>query len=480
MKIIKRIYHTFADFFFSSCAFFKLSGSIKEGTLTSPSRLIKEFRNWGYYDDRSVTQPRILMAAGHGYGNVGDEAQCGACVSRWRAVAPDCKITLFSPNPSYTSALHGERAEWAPRVAWFRSNTDGPYFGRWLLFRPFFFFLRLRLELSCRFFRANIPFSLLHQREQHILQLIKEHDILHISGGGFLTGKTRSRLWENCLLMRMCQLLNKPYMLTGHNIGVFQDTSDRKIAKMGLSGATLIGLRDRGISEAEIAEFGITGEHVQSTCDDALLCGRLDGDAVKVYLNNSGMDSDRPWVAVQFHHWGQQGADREKIEQRYAEICDKIVAEHGLQVVFVAMTPSDVAPEERLLSLMKEPAVLAPYSPDYKVVRGIIADARFIFTMKHHPIVFAQGEGVPIVGVSLDDYYYHKNKGALDNTGHGDFLIDADGFYTDLPEKTIDRAIRERVQISNQMLSWVNEMAVIELQSYRDIVSSMGGHDSLV
>jgi len=472
MNIIRQLYRAFLGYFSSFCAFFKLTGSVQDEILSSTKKSIEQFKSWGFYDE-SATRPSILMAAGHGYGNVGDEAQCGACVSRWRRVAPGCQITLFSPNPAYTRALHNERAEWAPRVAWFRSNTNGFYFGQWSFFRPFFFLLRLRLELSCRFFRANIPFSLLHHREQTILQLIKEHDVIHISGGGFLTGKTRSRLWENCLLMRMCQLLNKPYMLTGHNIGVFQDASDRTIAKMGLSGAAMIGLRDRGISEAEISELGIAGDHVRSTCDDALLCDRLDSDAVKAYLNITGLDSDQPSVAVQFHNWGQEAAERQKIEQRFAEICDKIVTEHGLQIVFIAMTPSDVEPEQRVLSLMKETAVFAPYSPDYKVVRGIIAGSRMVLTLKHHPIVFAQGEGVPIVAVALDDYYYLKNKGALDNTGHGNYLISVDKFYTDSTETMIDQAIRERVEIRKKMLSWVHEMAAIELKPYRNALSDL-------
>jgi polysaccharide pyruvyl transferase WcaK-like protein len=470
--MIKRVLK-FPSAGFSACvAFFSSKQEAKERALLTPDARIEEFRQWGFYSEKFSGQPRVLMAAGHGYGNVGDEAQCGACIGRWRKVAPNCRITLFSPNPAYTEALHGERAVWAPRVAWFLANTSGPYFQEGRSFVPFFNLLRMRLSLSCRFARAGIPLSFLLPREAQVLQLLQEHDILHISGGGFLTGKTRSRLWENCLLMRMCQLLNKPYMLTGHNIGVFQDDADRKIAKMGLSQARLVGLRDRGISEAEIAELGIRGAHVRSTCDDALLCHRLEEDEVKSYLTDAGLDADKPWVAVQFHHWGQKEGEREKIEKRYAEICDKIVAEHGLQVVLIAMTPSDVVPEERLLALMKEPAVLAPYSPDYKVVRGIIADARMIFTMKHHPIVFAQGEGVPIVGVSLDDYYYHKNKGALDNTGHGDYLVSAEGFYTDLPEQLISRVLQDRGKIRTEMLSWVETMKEIELRDYQDVIDS--------
>jgi polysaccharide pyruvyl transferase WcaK-like protein len=468
--MIQRIFKILKNSISSCVRVFHCNKESKEAALVPSGSLAAGFREWGFYSEQFGGKPRILMAAGHGYGNVGDEAQCGACINRWKRVAPNCGITLLSPNPAYTEALHGERAEWAPRVAWFRANTKGPYFNSGWWFRCFFTLLRLRLSISCRFVRAGIPFSFLLPREAHILQLIQEHDILHISGGGFLTGKTRSRLWENCLLMRMCQLLNKPYMLTGHNIGVFQDEADRKIARIGLRGARLIGLRDRGISERELAEIGIIGEHVRSTCDDALLCDRMDADGVKAYLSKAGLNAEKAWVAVQFHYWGQAEEGREEIEQRYAEICDKIVAEHGLQVVLIAMTPSDVEPEKKILSLMQAPAVFAPYSPDYKVVRGIIADAEFVFTMKHHPIVFAQGEGVPVVSVSLDDYYYHKNKGALDNTGHGDFLVNGDEFYSDLPEQLISRVIDQKNKIRNEMSAWCETMKEIELRDYRDAV----------
>jgi polysaccharide pyruvyl transferase WcaK-like protein len=450
-------------------AIFRLKGERTETALISKEAMVADFREWGFYSERYSGRPRILMAAGHGYGNVGDEAQCGACISRWRRVAPNCRITLFSPNPAYTEALHGERAEWAPRVAWFRANTSGPYFARDIVFRLAYYLVSFRVLLSCRFIRAGIPFTLLRPRESKIIQLLIEHDILHISGGGFLTGKTRSRLWENCLLMRICQMLNKPYILTGHNIGVFQDRADRRLAYKGLSGARLIELRDRGISEKELEGIGIAGEHVRSTCDDALLCDRAAQNVVKDAIKDAGLDPEKPWVAVQFHYWGQPMEDREKIAKRYAELCDHIVEQHGLQIALIAMTPSDVEPELAILELMEKKGALVPYSPDYRLVRGVIADAEFVFTMKHHPIVFAQGEGVPVVGVSLDDYYYHKNKGALDNTGDGGFLSHANEFYTETPERHISEVMGKRVEIRNRMLSWVNQMRANELSSYEDV-----------
>ena len=432
-----------------------------------------KFRSWGFYDEDSADRPKVLISSGFGYGNVGDEAQVGACASRWLRACPSASVTLLSPNPAYTAALHHHRVEWAPRVAWFRANTVGPYFDD-PRFAGFWKRLRVRLEITARCVRGDLPFSLCTPREARILQLIQEHDIIHISGGGFLTGKTRSRLWDNCLLMRMCQILNKPYFLTGHNIGVFQDGEDRKVAVMGLAKALSIGLRDKGISEAELAGIGIKGSHVSSTCDDAMFCDRLDRDTIAALLAGQGVDTSKPWVAVNFHHWGQKAEERGGIEDRFADVCDRIVSQHGLQVVLISMTPGDVEPEANILRKMKQPAVQFPYSPDYRVVRGIIADSSLVFTMKHHPIVFAQGECVPVVSVALDPYYLHKNKGALDNTGDGRYLADSGDFSNDNVISMIDHALLNDHEIRLRMKQWVDKMRGIELAPYRSVLDQLG------
>jgi len=84
-----------------------------ERILITPEGFMADARKWHFYKESFSGQPRVLMASGHGYGNLGDEAQCGACIDRWRRVAPDCRLTVFSPNPAYTEAVHHERCEWA-------------------------------------------------------------------------------------------------------------------------------------------------------------------------------------------------------------------------------------------------------------------------------------------------------------------------------------------------------------------------------
>lgn len=441
--------------------------------LSSRPQLIEQFQNWGQLSEHWSGSPRILFAAGHGYGNVGDEAQCGACITRWKKVRPDCKITLFTPNPAFTHALHDEHCEWAPRVGWFGANRGGPYFASDRSFRRSFFLISQRILLSARMLRRGIPLMFCHPREARVLSVIQNHDLLHISGGGFLTGKTRSRLWENCLLMKVCQILGVPYMLTGQTIGVFNTSSDRRLAKAALSKAMFIGLRDRGLSAKDLDSIGISGDHVQSICDDALLCDSQPKVQVEKTIQQAGANPGQPWVAINFHHWGQDKEKIPKIEARFAAICDELTKKHGRQLIFIPMTPSDVQAQESVIKKMTEPAFLMPYNPDYRVVRGVITFSDLVLTFKHHPIVFAQGENTPIVGIALDKYYEHKNKGALANTGHEDLLVDREGFYGDQVDQLVSRVIRDKIEIEGQLAKWTGEMRKIELQPYLDAISQI-------
>lgn len=451
----------------------RLPPEARDQHLLLQDKQISSLREWGVLDEVTEHPPKVLLASGFGYGNVGDEAQLGACIRRWKRAAPEVQITLLSPNPPYTRALHGQRVEWATRIAWFRSNTTGPYWDE-RRFPAVFRRLHWRMEVSARLFRGEVPLMTCLPREARVLQLLQEHDILHISGGGFLTGKTRSRLWDNCLLMRMCKLLGKPYFLTGHTIGIFRDRADRRIARLGLRDAKLIGLRDRGISERALAEIGIVGSHIESTCDDALFCDRINPDEVRARLADAGVPSGRSWVAVNAHYWGQDTEERDRIASRCAVICDEIQRRHGYHVVFIAMTPSDVEPENDVAAKMSGPSACLSYSSDYRVVRGVIADAALVFTMKHHPIVFAQGEGVPVVSVAFDDYYLHKNKGALANTGDDEFLADREAFFGGHVLNQIEKAVSESQEIRQRMSRWTDAMRKIELRPYRQALGWLG------
>jgi polysaccharide pyruvyl transferase WcaK-like protein len=389
------------------------------------------FESWGALRSKSEQPIRVLLTAGMGYGNVGDEAQMAASVGRWKRLQPSADLCVLSPNPDYTQAILEVPSDWAPRVVWFKSNTLGSYFKGGLHFKLWFFWVWFRQTFSARCLQAGIPLSLCNVGEFNLLNRIINADVLHISGGGFLTGMTKSRLWENGLLMRLCQIVGTPYVLTGQTLGVFKSSTDRWIAKKALEKADYIYLRDRGISEAELKAIGIEGKHVKSTFDDAVFFESLDDEATMSLLRKNGIDPTKPYAVANFHYWGQDANARERSTKRFAELADVLASRHGLQVLYVPMTPSDEPAEDAAIACMNEPAQRLDYHFDYREARAVYRMAQMVFTMKHHPIIFGYGEGIPVLSVALDDYYYHKNKGAMDNCDQGHYCLTAERFYSE-------------------------------------------------
>jgi len=380
---------------------------------------------WGIpaksHDNRSL---RILITGGYGYQNVGDEAQLGANISRWKKLVPGCEIRVFSPDTTYTEKHHRVTSIRAPRIIWFKADQNTDYATSNRRFQRRFFNIKLRMVMSAHLMRMGLPALFCKPSEYIIINEIICADVLHVSGGGFLTGMTRSRLWENCLLMRLCHLIGTPVILTGQTIGVFKNKTDRKLAKWGLEHAKLIYLRDDKNSEADVNALGIKGPHIRSTFDDALFCEKATREEIDDTLKMNGIDSENPFITVNYHHWGQSSEVKAMSSMRFAESCDYIAKLTNTQILFIPMSPSDEFHEKSVINIMTKKATLLKYNYDYKIARGVIAQSKLIFTMKHHPIIFAYGEGVPVISVALDDYYYHKNKGAMDLVEQGNFCID--------------------------------------------------------
>jgi hypothetical protein len=86
--------------------------------------------------------------------------------------------------------------------------------------------------------------------------------------------------------------------------------------------------------------------------------------------------------------------------------------------------------------------------------------------MKHHPIVFAIGERTPVVSISLDPYYNLKNRGVLDNIGHGFNAADRDSFFSQDILTLIDNAFLNIDQYNVACLDYLSRQRQLELKPY--------------
>jgi hypothetical protein len=92
--------------------------------------------------------------------------------------------------------------------------------------------------------------------------------------------------------------------------------------------------------------------------------------------------------------------------------------------------------------------------------------------MKHHPIIFAFGESVPVLSMSLSEYYSHKNIGALKlfnleryniNLNQADCEKKGCLLLEDIKEKSLQ--IREQIKNSFQQLQQSKHQFINEMKS---------------
>jgi len=63
--------------------------------------------------------------------------------------------------------------------------------------------------------RAGLPTLGITARQAHLLDVIDNSDVLFLSGGGYLTGMTLTRLWDNMLLISLASAFGVPTILSG-------------------------------------------------------------------------------------------------------------------------------------------------------------------------------------------------------------------------------------------------------------------------
>ena len=356
---------------------------------------------------------KVLIAGGYGYGNIGDEAQLAANIQHWKKAAPGARITVLTPDVSYTQKTHPQvSAELAPRTAFFGWG-DKSYFGNEKLFKKLFFPVAALLLFNARLMRAGLPVFGVTARQARLLDELHNADVLFLSGGGYLTGMTLSRLWDHMLLMRLADLLGVPTILSGQTIGVFKDRTSRSLSRWGFKKAQRIYLRDPEDSGKALEQIGVPPSKFKSTFDDALYYKVASKVIPRVVSANNGFSFTKPYIAVNVHYWGQSPDSSRDIMQQIAGALDSISASLDVQVAFIPMSSSDEAAIHEAARFMQQPSATIAHGYDIDAAIDTIRCAAFCLTMKHHPIIFAMGGSVPTIAMAFDDYYFHKNKGAL-------------------------------------------------------------------
>lgn len=401
------------------------------------NRIIKPFF-LKFYNLFSYQKPEnnktILVLGGYGYNNVGDEAQLDATLSVLKKEFPKHMIKVLTPNEYYTYFYHkkvlvGE----APRTAFYNSDKPNSVYNlNYWFMKIRFLFTAFLIYINSYLVRADLPTLFINSRKAALLHEVKKADKIYFSGGGFLTGKTLSRLWDGIFFINISDVLKVPVFLSGQTVGIWGNKLNRMLAKWGFSKAKLITTRDPEASINDLKDIGLEGDNIFVTHDDALFCDKLSRENEIINaLEESGMScniSENKYITLQIHYYGLKDKDKkEKRLKKFKKITEYLLEKYSYSILLIPMTPSDEIAIDDFMDKYDESGIYSfKYNYDFKMIRSIIANSKICITMKHHPIIFAVGEKIPVISLASGDYYIHKNEGALKLFGLDKYNIDID------------------------------------------------------
>ncbi len=306
----------------------------------------------------------VLICGAYGKGNAGDDSILEAILTQMRNIDPDMPAYVLSRNPAQTRKRY--------RV------------GAYHTFDPRFIFRMCRTAL-------------------------------YINGGGSLiqdVTSTRSLQYylANIALAKLC---GDPVLMYGCGIGPVSAPKNRKLAGAVIDRcADIITLRDPHSAE-ELRAMGVKKPQIRITADPALLLDAASDARVEGFMRSNGLDPQGKYALFVLRPW--QGFDVSC--PRIANTAETLYREKALIPVFLALEAGrDLPVSHQTAELLRCPHHVLAAPKDGDLIVGLMTRMQVVVSMRLHALIFAAGQGIPLVGIVYDpkvsgflDYLEQKN-----------------------------------------------------------------------
>ena len=294
----------------------------------------------------------VVICGAYGMGNSGDEAILDAIVAEMRAIDPLMPLTVMTRDPAGASA-------------------------------------RLGLTAVHTF---NLPRFLAVMRRR----------ALYINGGGSLIQDVTSRrsLWYYLFTLRAAKRLGCKVMMYGCGIGPVKRPGGVERTRRVLNSCVdAITLREPDSIE-ELARFGVTKPEIILASDPALTLPSAPAEEVDAALEAAGAAPKGKYICFALRLWPGFG---EKAGV-FAAAARHAHEAYGLTPVFLPINHLDDGQAAALVAekLGDTPHVLLPGPMSSALVIGLMSRMQVVVSMRLHGLIFAAGQGVPLIGVSYD------------------------------------------------------------------------------
>ena len=198
-----------------------------------------------------------------------------------------------------------------------------------------------------------------------------------------------------------------------------------------------IAVRDQD-SHDILREIGVKNPRLLVAADAALNAPACDDARAEEILRTKGLDPRAEHLAININHYldtwagtGRAPIGRERFLGIYAEALERIHAEAGAPLLFVATQHADVEITRELMARVKKARVaglLTNVEFDHLEIKGLLRRVGLLFAMRLHAMILASAEGAPIAGLAYQPkiHHYFTRIGLREHSlGFEDFSVDA-------------------------------------------------------
>lgn len=287
---------------------------------------------------------RIVLSGYYGFDNVGDEAILYAIIHSLKEYHPRIEIIVLSHKPEQTAKTYGVEA-----------------INRWSL------------------------------KEVHAA--IKSSDGLISGGGSLLQDETgRKSIPYYTGIMKIAQQLKKPVFVYAQGMGPIKSKLNQLIVKYVLNSVKLLTVRDQQ-SKKLLENIGVTTK-ITLVPDPVMGLDATEFHSSWMQQQNF----QNKVITVSVREWTGDAYAFQEIAAGLDQLVNK-----GHEVVFIPMHGKhDFETSQKVESLMKTKAHIAPFDSTIQEKMAIIKESDVLFGMRLHALIFAAVGHKPFVALSYD------------------------------------------------------------------------------
>lgn len=350
----------------------------------------------------------VVICGAYGRGNAGDDAILEAILEEMRSIDPDMPVLVLSKDPRATRLAYRVRSV---------SRMDIPAWRRAM-----------------------------------------RHAKLYINGGGSLIQDVTSRrsLWFYLHNIQSAKRCGCKVQMYGCGIGPVTRENHRKLAARVLNRyVDVITLREPD-SQAELRAMGVTAPEILLTADPALTLRPASADETDSVLLRSGIPPQGRYICFALRRWKgfEEKAPLFGAAAKYA------YETYGLTPVFTAVEKHQDPAASRLAARgLDIPHYFLDDAGGAGTIIGALSRMEVVVSMRLHALIFAAGQGIPLVGVVYDP----KVSAFLRYIGQ-DLFTDLDALTEEALRAMIDQAAARTAHPGSQAAA-VERLQAMERQN---------------